>query len=108
MSIYINPNGILIVHYAHGRYGSWKYTFRYQNEDFELIGYDESNGGAITESEVSINFSTKKKQIKKYPYGENEEHTNVVPSETWENIKINKLIKLSEIEEFFGLNFFDL
>ena len=29
----------LIIHYGHGRYGWWKYTFRYQESKFKLIGY---------------------------------------------------------------------
>ena len=33
-------NGNLQIHYGHGRYGYWKYTFSYQNSDFELIGYE--------------------------------------------------------------------
>ncbi len=36
-------NGILYFHYSHGRYGYWKYTFRYQNDDFELIGFDSTS-----------------------------------------------------------------
>lgn len=53
--------GNLIIHYVHGRYGWWKYTFRYQDFNFKLIGYDYSNGGAVTIDETSINFLTKKK-----------------------------------------------
>ena len=35
--------GKLYVHYAHGRYGYWKYTFRYQENSFKLIGYDQTD-----------------------------------------------------------------
>ena len=50
-------DGKLYINYAHGRYGYWQYTFRYQNSDFELIGYDaSSNRGPIVLSDVSINF----------------------------------------------------
>ena len=53
--------GNLRVHYFHGRYGFWAYKFRYQNSDFELIGYDsEQNRGPITERSTSINLMTKK------------------------------------------------
>jgi len=96
--------GNLILHYAHGRYGYWAYTFRHQNNDFELIGYDASdNFGPITERLISINFLTKKKLIK----------TNLNPQEgvdeeifesKWSKIEVNKLIKLSEIEDFDELN----
>lgn len=102
LSIDIN-NGNLYIHYDHGRYGYWQYTFRYQNSDFELIGYDESYGGAVIYSEVSINFLTKRKQ-KKVNTNENPEGGDEVFKETWENIKISRLIKLSEIKDFDELN----
>ncbi len=54
--------GNLYIHYSHGRYGYWKYTFRYQNSDFVLIGYDlSSNHGPVILHEVSINYLTRKK-----------------------------------------------
>ena len=57
--------GNLRLHYAHGRYGSWTYTFRYQNADFELIGYDSSeNHGPVVNRSVSINFLTKKMLVR--------------------------------------------
>mgnify|MGYP001591783809 CR=1 FL=1 len=95
--------GNLYVHYSHGRYGYWQYTFRFQNSDFELIGYDESNGGAVIDSEKSINFLTKKKQIK-VNTNENDEGGDEVFKETWESIEIARLIKLSEIKDFFELS----
>jgi hypothetical protein len=96
--------GNLIVHYGHGRYGNWKYTFRYQNSDFELIGYDQSdNRGPIVERETSINYLSKKKQ-KKVNTNENAEGGDEVFKETWKNIDLNKLIKLSEIKNFDELD----
>lgn len=95
--------GNLYVQYGHGRYGYWQYTFRYQNSDFELIGYDQSNGGVVIESEVSINFLTKKKQLK-VNTNENAEGGDEVFKETWKNIAIDKLIKLSEIKDFDELS----
>lgn len=92
--------GNLNVNYGHGRYGSWKYIFRYQNSDFELIGYDQiDSNGPIPEKETSINFLTEKKRVKLYTnenYGEGEEVFEV----TWEDINVNGLIKLSEIKDF--------
>lgn len=92
--------GNLILHYAHGRYGYWAYTFRHQNNDLELIGFDYSeNFGPITQSFTSINFLTKKMLVK----------TNINPQEgldeevfesKWSKIEVDKLIKLSEIEDF--------
>ncbi len=96
-------NDNLYAHYAHGRYGYWRFTFRYQNSDFELIGYDESNGGAVIESEKSINFLTKKKQVK-VNTNENAEGGDEVFKETWGKIIVNRLIKLSEIKDFYELD----
>jgi hypothetical protein len=91
--------GNLYVHYAHGRYGYWKYTFRYRNFDFYLIGYDTSEGGEVIDKETSINFLSKKKQVKvntnSSAEGGDEEFT-----ETWTNITVNKLLKLREIKDF--------
>jgi hypothetical protein len=94
----------LNVHYAHGRYGYWQYMFRYQNANFELIGYDISNGGAVIESATSINFLTKKKQ-EKVNVNSRAKGGDEVFKETWKNISINKLIKLSDIENFDELEF---
>ena len=102
-SIEIKKNK-LNVHYAHGRYGYWQYMFRYQNADFELIGYDISNGDAVIESAISINFLTKKKQ-EKVNVNSRAKGGDEVFKETWKNISINKLIKLSDIENFDELEF---
>lgn len=91
--------GNLCVNYGHGRYGFWKYTFRFQNSDFDLIGYDESNGGVVIESETSINFLTKKR-LKKLNLNKKADGETEVFNQRWKNIKINRLIKLSEIVDF--------
>ena len=91
--------GNLYIHYAHGRYGYWKYTFRYRNSDFYLIGYDTSEGGEVIDKETSINFLSKKKQVKvntnSSAEGGDEEFT-----ETWTNITVTKLLKLRDIKDF--------
>ncbi|MBP2615568.1 hypothetical protein [Chryseobacterium jejuense] len=99
--------GNLHIDYGHGRYGSWGYTFRYQNGDMELIGYDSySSRGPVPQYEVSINFLTKKKLTKdnlnKEDDGDNYE---VKYKDSWEMIKVEKLIKLSEIKDFDELEF---
>lgn len=92
--------GKLYVYYGHGRYGYWTYTFRFQNADLELIGYDSSsNTGPIVNSETSINFLTKKK-VTKINTNENAEGGDEVFEEKKENVKATKLIKLSEIKDF--------
>lgn len=93
----------LFVHYAHGRYGYWEYNFRYQNSDFELIGYVSSEGGAVINSETSINFLTKKKQVK-INVNEHAEGGDEVFEETWKNISLNKPILISEIKNFDELD----
>jgi len=96
--------GNLYIHYAHGRYGYWKYTFRYSNSDFYLIGYDNVDGGAVTESETSINFLSKKKQVK-VNTNENAQGGDEVFKETWTNITVTKLLKLREFQDFDNVNF---
>jgi len=97
--------GNLIVHYLHGRYGFWKYTFRYHKNNFELIGYDQSdNRGPVTERKTSINFLTKRKQLKVNTNNNASTDGEEIFKETWENIEIKKLITLSEIKDFEELD----
>ncbi|TBX69193.1 hypothetical protein EZL74_07380 [Flavobacterium silvisoli] len=96
-------NGKLYISFGHGRYGYWRYTFRFNHSDFELIGYDSGDRSSflseyVTFDETSINFITRKKLVKKV--------INVtqdgkeVYKETRQNIKANKLIRLSAIQDF--------
>ncbi|MCP2026301.1 tRNA nucleotidyltransferase (CCA-adding enzyme) [Flavobacterium sp. HSC-32F16] len=92
--------GKLFVNYGHGRYGYWAYTFRYQNSDLELIGYDaSSNQGPMVLTETSINFLTKKK-ITNENINRDAEDENEVFEKTETKISKSKLIKLSEIKDF--------
>lgn len=97
--------GNLLVEYGHGRYGYWSYTFRHSNGHMELIGYDNSeNQGPVVMRETSINFLTKKKQVKENTNENAEESGDEVFEETWSKIKINQLLKLSEITDFDDLD----
>jgi len=97
--------GNLIIHYLHGRYGVWRYTFRYNKNDFELIGYDQSdNWGPVTQRNTSINFITKRKQLKVNTNSNATTDGEEIFKETWEKIKIKKLITLSEIKDFDELD----
>lgn len=99
-------NEKLYIAYYHGRYGHWEYTFRFQNSNFELIGYDSnSNFGPRINEITSINFLSKKKLIKEN-INENDEGGDEEFKETWSNIKIDNLIKLSEIKDFDGLTMY--
>lgn len=93
--------GKLFISYAHGRYGYWSYTFRYQNNDLELIGYDASeNHGPIVLNETSINFLTRQKIEKENTNRNYDPEEEEVFVETKNKIATNKLIKLSEIKDF--------
>ena len=100
-------NGNMYVHFAHGRYGYWQYTFRYKNSDFELIGYDEGyksdfSSDWVTFDEESINFLTKKKLTKEVI--EVNDKGEEIYKETWKKITVSKRIKLSEIKDFYELD----
>ncbi|WP_125718323.1 hypothetical protein [Flavobacterium ustbae] len=94
----------LYISYAHGRYGYWSYTFRYQNNDFELIGYDESsNRGPIVLTETSINFLTRKKIVNQN-VNENTYDDDEIFEKTESKIQRTKLMKLAEIKDFDALD----
>lgn len=96
--------GNLVAHYGHGRYGFWRYIFRYQETNFKLIGYDASNNyGPVINKEISINFLTKKKLIREN-INHDAESGDEVFKETWSKYKSDKLLNLSEIESFEGLD----
>lgn len=98
--------GKLYIHYAHGRYGYWKYTFRYQQNDFKLIGYDQADcQGPVLHYSYSYNFLSGKKLTKENVnfYSEHPDEEKLV--ETWEDLKKDKLISLSSVEDFDELHF---
>ncbi len=100
--------GILYIHYLHGRYGYWVYTFRYQHSDFELIGYENNeNNGPVANRVISINFSTKNKIVERNINADAEDGEEVF-EKTESKIKIDKLIKLSEIKNFDELDHSDM
>ncbi len=99
--------GNLIVHYSHGRYGYWSYTFRFQNSDFQLIGYDSAYRSNfvsdwVTFDEESINFLNKKKLIREVI--KTTKDGKEIFKETWKSVVVSKLIKLSSIKDFDELD----
>lgn len=103
LSIEIKKGNIYVV-YEHGRYGNWEYTFRYQNSNFELIGYDQNDyNGPITNAVTSINFLSKKKQIK-VNTNDSAIGGDEIFKETWKKISQTTFIKLSEIKDFDNLD----
>lgn len=90
--------GNLIITYSYGRYGAWSYTFRFQDSKFELIGYDASSNSGEIISETSINYLTKKKLIREN-INEDAEGGDEVFKETWHDIDVESLLKLSEMKD---------
>jgi hypothetical protein len=96
--------GNLTIHYAHGRYGYWTYSFRYDNSNFALIGYDSSSDrGPVVQNTVSVNLSTGRARFQ----------DNVNPDddggeekfkETWKKFALPKPIRLSEVRDFDELD----
>lgn len=92
--------GNLFVHYGHGRYGYWRFTFRFQHSDIALIGFDESDdSGPVVNAEISINFLTKRK-LEKVNINKHAQGGDEVFTETWKKIQVNRLIQLSAIKDF--------
>lgn len=96
--------GNLYVHYAHGRYGYWTYNFRYQNSDFELIGYDSSQDrGPLVERATSINFVTKRMLVKEN-VNQDAQGGDEKFKETWMRFTLSKPIRLRDIPKFDDLD----
>jgi len=75
-----------------------KYTFRYQKEHFELIGFDsgEFSRASGEETKLSVNFSTKRMSVTNG--GNMFEEDDDKPKTTWSNIDIGKLYTLENID----------
>ncbi|HOI26104.1 MAG TPA: hypothetical protein PLN63_03385 [Paludibacteraceae bacterium] len=101
LSVEVTENK-LYFSYGHGRYGNWLYTFRYQNNDFALIGYDREEAQApIALGYTSINYLTKKMQIKENVEAELGRERF---EETWYKLNIYGLTYLSKIKYIDDLN----
>ena len=96
-------NNLLYIDYMHGRYGGWTFTFRYQHEVFELIGYDQhSRRGPYIKRETSINYSTGR-MVNRYNTNPEESIEEAVFKEVWEDLGDIELLRLSDIADFSEL-----
>ena len=96
--------GSLVVHYAHGRYGYWTYTFRYQNGDFDLIGHDRSESrGPVVKRSISLNFMTQTMRIRNNLNEDAEESGKERFKETWRSFAVPQRILLRKISDFDDL-----
>jgi hypothetical protein len=90
--------GNLFVHYAHGRYGYWRFNFRYQNPYFVLIGYDsEATTGPYLLRSVSINLLTHKSIITE---NTNPNYKPVRLKTKSQTFKLENPIRLGDIPDF--------
>lgn len=80
-------------------------TFRYQNDSFELIGYDQSEFSRASgeESSESINFSTGKKSTT--TGGNIFEDNESNPKTTWSTITKKNLLRLEDCNEETAFSF---
>lgn len=83
--------------------GSWftsnhSYLFRYQNGQFELIGFDsnEFHRSSGEMSDVSINFSTRK--LSHTTGGNMFEETTKKPTTTWKKFSLSKMMTLKSMD----------
>ena len=102
--IIIKNNVLKIVFNYFMSAGSWwtstnVYIFRFQNNVFELIGYESNSYMRNTgeEEKVSINFSTNK--VKSTTGGNMFEGAKDKPKDKWRNIKFEKKYILDEMTE---------
>lgn len=105
---HINNKGVLDINFRFWySAGSWSmsnhtYRFRYQNNDFVLIGYDsnEAHRASGETTDYSINFLTKKMKITKGNFSE-----DVKETVEWKKFKLKKLFTIESIQKPFELEF---
>lgn len=97
----------LHIGYFHGRYGSWKYIFKYHKYDFQLTDYENTykNHTCIENNNFdtfSINFTDKNTSLTTCVG--TDDNQNEIFQQTLKNITILKTVYLSEITDFIEFN----
>ena len=106
--MYISKKGVLNIQFRFWySAGSWymsnhTYRFRFQNEEFALIGYDsmEAHRASGETTDYSINFLTKKLKISKGNFS-NDEPSSV----EWKSFKLEKLFTMKSLGMPFNTSF---
>ena len=110
---YISPeldmnikNGKLYLHYYLGRRGYREYCFRYQDNDFALIGFESSSDdGPTVLGKTSINFLTRTKYTD-ININIQDDNIDAKFKRTVTKLKKEPLKKLSKITDFDELEFY--
>lgn len=93
-------NNRLNIHYGHGRYGYWNYSFRHEANDFRLIGYDSaSHMGPLLRSDTSVNLLTGKKRDRENLSQDEEQDPKFKESWTQVHYPPLYLSKIKDIDE---------
>jgi hypothetical protein len=115
MSISIKK-GVLVIENSDGCCGYYynlTYKFRYQNNDFELIGYDATYSGfgdehygenTVIVSATSINFLTNKMQTKTNKAAKRGKE---VFDEVWSDITVKEPLSLRKLENLYVFSYED-
>lgn len=114
---YYETNGILHIHYSHGRYGFWWYEFKYENGDYTLIkSFIDESASWITETLTSTEIDleegtylksemTNAEEVSDYEYAaeKNPKAKVVRPiyETTTDSIHLDVPIMMSEIETIY-------
>ena len=110
-SLQILSNGVLQIdfHFWFSA-GSWyisnhQYKFRFQNEAFELIGYESSETHRATQKTTnhSINFSTRKMSITTLVF--DEETEKEITTEEWKKFELQNLKSIQSLGKPFEWKF---
>lgn len=82
------------------------HKFRFQNSDFELIGYDSDAKAGLDIGEISVNILTNKMKRKGYRLSDSD-GDNSNEHEQWSDVVIGRTIPLRGITNLYAFDFMD-